>query len=400
MLTEQELHVLWREGESSRVEFKERLVREPIREAICAFANDLPGSGRTGVVMIGVRDNGDVAGLEVTDELLRTLTDMKTDGNILPLPSMTVGKRVLQGREIAVIAVEPSDSPPVKYKGQTFVRIGPRRGIATPQDERILIEKRRYGNRPFDLLPIHGTTLSDLDLSRFQTDYLPRAVAPEILEENDRDLPQQLASSKMIFSTDVVEATVLGLLVLGNNPSESLPGAYVQFLRIVGTEMADDVVDEEEIRGTVTEVISRLESKLQSHNRTTVDFATRVVERRSDAYPFSALQQIVRNAIMHRTYEESNAPVKVMWFSDRIEVSSPGGVYGAVTPENLGEGGVTDYRNPNLAEAMKVLGFVQRFGAGIPLARRALKIAGHPPLEFRAMPTYVIATVHRGDPIA
>ena len=137
MLTEQELHVLWREGESSRVEFKERLVSEPIREAICAFANDLPGSGQTGVVMIGVRDNGDVAGLEVTDKLLRTLTDMKTDGNILPLPSMTVGKRVLQGREIAVIAVEPSDSPPVKYKGQTFVRIGPRRGIATPQDERI-----------------------------------------------------------------------------------------------------------------------------------------------------------------------------------------------------------------------------------------------------------------------
>ena len=397
MLTEQELHVLWREGESFRVEFKERLVSEPIREAICAFANDLPGSGQTGVVMIGVRDNGDVAGMEVTDELLRTLTDMKTDGNILPLPSMTVGKRVLQGREIAVIAVEPSDSPPVKYKGQTFVRIGPRRGIATPQDERILIEKRRYGNRPFDLQAIHGTTLSDLNLNRFQTDYLPRAVAPEILEANDRELTQQLAGSKMILSTDVAEATVLGILVLGNNPSESLPGAYVQFLRIVGTEMSDDVVDAEEIRGTVTEVIGRLESKLQSHNRIAVDFATRSVERRSHEYPLSALQQIVRNAIMHRTYEESHAPVKVVWFSDRIEVSSPGGVYGAVTPENLGEGGVTDYRNPNLAEAMKVLGFVQRFGAGIPLARRALETAGQPPPEFQAMPTYVIATVHRGN---
>ena len=400
MLTDQELLDLLRQGESYRVEFKESLTRESIREAVCAFANDLPGSGQPGVIMIGVRDNGDVTGLEVTDELLRTLTDIKTDGNILPVPSMTVEQRVLQAREIVVVTVEPSDSPPVKYRGRTLVRSGPRRGVATPQDERIFIEKRRYRNRPFDIQPMHGSILSDLDLNRFQTDYLPRAVAPEILAENDRELPQQLAGSKMIVSSDAVEATVLGMLVLGKHPSEFLPGAYVLFLRIAGTDMADDVVDAEEMRGTVAEVIGRLEDKLRAHNRTAVEFAARSVEQRSHEYPLSALQQIVRNAVMHRTYEESHAPVKVVWFSDRIEVLSPGGVYGAVTPESLGGGGVTDYRNPNLAEAMRVLGFVQRFGAGIPLARRALKDAGHPPPEFQVMPTYVIAKVYRRHSVA
>ena len=395
MLTDRELLDLLRQGESHRVEFEESPAGESIPEAVCAFANDLPGSGQPGVIMIGVRDNGEVTDLEVTDELLRTLTDIKTDGNILPVPSMTVEQRVLQAREIVVVTVEPSDSPPVKYRGRTLVRSGPRRGVATPQDERILIEKRRYRNRPFDIQPMHGSTLSDLDLNRFQTDYLPRAVAPEILAENDRELPQQLAGSKMIVSSDDVEATVLGMLVLGKHPSEFLPGAYVLFLRITGTDMADDVVDAEEMRGTVAEVIGRLEDKLRAHNRTAVEFAARPVEQRSHEYPLSALQQIVRNAVMHRTYEESHAPVKVVWFSDRIEVSSPGGVHGAVTPENLGGGGVTDYRNPNLAEAMRVLGFVQRFGAGIPLARRALKDAGHPPPEFEVMPTYVIAKVYR-----
>ena len=383
-----------RQGESFRVEFKESPAGDSIREAVCAFANDLPGSGQPGVVLVGVRDNGEVTGLNVTDELLRTLADIKTDGNVLPVPSMSVTKHLLQGRAIAVITVEPSDSPPVKYRGRTFVRIGPRRGLATPQDERILIEKRRHGNRPFDIQPIQGTTLSDLDLNRFLTDYLPLAVAPEILDANERDLPQQLAGSKMIAAVDNAAATVLGMLVLGKAPSEFLPGAYVQFLRLGGNEITDDVVDVEEIRGTVTEVIGRLEAKLQSHNRTAVEFAVQPVERRSHEFPLAALQQIVRNAIMHRTYEESNAPVRVTWFNDRIEVSSPGGPYGAVTPENLDHGSATDYRNPNLAEAMKVLGFVQRFGAGIPLAKRELRDAGHPPPEFRAEPTYVFVTVH------
>ena len=333
MLTDQELLDLLRQGESYRVEFKESLTRESIREAVCAFANDLPGSGQPGVIMIGVRDNGDVTGLEVTDELLRTLTDIKTDGNILPVPSMTVEQRVLQAREIVVVTVEPSDSPPVKYRGRTLVRSGPRRGVATPQDEWIFIEKRRYRNRPFDIQPMHGSILSDLDLNRFQTDYLPRAVAPEILAENDRELPQQLAGSKMIVSSDAVEATVLGMLVLGKHPSEFLPGAYVLFLRIAGTDMADDVVDAEEMRGTVAEVIGRLEDKLRAHNRTAVEFAARSVEQRSHEYPLSALQQIVRNAVMHRTYEESHAPVKVVWFSDRIEVLSPGVSMGRLRPK-------------------------------------------------------------------
>ncbi len=76
------------------------------------------------------------------------------------------------------------------------------------------------------------------------------------------------------------------------------------------------------------------------------------------------MQQLVRNAVLHRTYETTNAPVRVYWYSDRIEIHSPGGLYGQVNPENFGQPQVTDYRNPLLAEAMKALGFVQRFGVG------------------------------------
>lgn len=106
-----------------------------------------------------------------------------------------------------------------------------------------------------------------------------------------------------------------------------------------------------------------------------------------------ALQQFSRNAILHRTYEGSNSPVRVYWYNDRIEIISPGGPFGEVTPENFGAPGITDYRNPNLAEAMRVLGFVQKFGAGIMTARRSLNQNGNPLPEFVVTQHHVLVTV-------
>ena len=96
--------------------------------------------------------------------------------------------------------------------------------------------------------------------------------------------------------------------------------------------------------------------------------------------------------MLHRSYEATNAPVRVYWYDDRIEILSPGGPYGAVSAENFGTG-VTDYRNPNLAEALRVLGFVQHFGAGIPTAERELKRNRNPPPEFRIDATNIRVTV-------
>jgi ATP-dependent DNA helicase RecG len=126
-----------------------------------------------------------------------------------------------------------------------------------------------------------------------------------------------------------------------------------------------------------------------------VDVTSASVESRSPDYPLPALQQIARNAVMHRTYENTNAPVRITWFTDRVEFLSPGGPYGLVTPENLGQPGIVDYRNRNLAEAMRVLGFVQRFGVGLAIARQQLAANGNPPLELVGTPTHVLAILRK-----
>ncbi len=395
-LDDHELENLLTGGESFRVECKETLQGDApnaVREAVCAFANDLPGSGEPGVVFIGVADDGRPTGLTVDDGLLRRLADVKTDGQIVPLPSLFVEKRRLRGVEAAVATVLPSDSPPVRYRGRIHVRIGPRRGTATAQDERILNEKRRAWNTPFDVQPVPSVGLSALNLRRFDEEYLPRAFAPEILEANDRSQAERLAATKMIASTDASASTILGLLTLGNSPRDYLPNAWIQFLRIDGAVLSDDIVDAEEIDGGLVEMLRRTDEKLKAHIHTRVDLTTADRERRAASYPLSALQQIARNAVMHRTYEGTHAPARITWFNDRIEIQSPGGPFGSVTPENFGRPGVTDYRNPNLADAMKVLGFVQRFGVGIATARRAVREAGHPDIEFRADDNFVLAIV-------
>ena len=387
-------------GESDRAEFKESLAGDNptrVREAICAFANDLPGHNQPGHIFVGVKDDRTIGTLAITDELLRQLADMKTDGNIVPPPSLTVDKCALQGKDVAVVVVQPSNSPPVRYRGAIHIRIGPRRGIATAQDERILNEKRRYGDRPFDLQPIPTAGLSDLNLVQFEYEYLTAAFADEIRAANDRSLNEQLAATKMIAAADQPTATVLGILTLGKNPQDLLPGAYVQFLRIDGSEYADDIVDSEEIRGAVPDLLRRLDEKLRGHNRTAVDITKSYLEQRNELYPMEALYQITRNAVMHRTYEATNAPVHVYWFNDHIEILSPGGLFGAVTVERFGEPGLIDYRNPNLADAMRTLGFVQRYGFGIPIAKRQLAAAGHPEPEFDISNNFVRVTVKARD---
>lgn len=238
-LSDDELEALLGDLESDRVERKASLSDRPeIRKVICAFANDLPGHSSPGVVFIGVHDDGRCAALEINDQRLRQVADLRGEGLIQPLPSMMVEKRRLGECDVIVLTVEPSRSPPVRLRGRTWVRVGPTLRCATPEEE-------------------------------------------------------------------------------------------------------------------------------------------------------------IRLAVLHRDYASTNAPVRIYWFSDRVEIHSPGGPFGQVTPENFGQPGITDYRNPDLAAAMKMLGYVERFGVGIQIARRELERNGNPPLEFDVQSTRVLATVRR-----
>ncbi|RLC09239.1 MAG: transcriptional regulator, partial [Deltaproteobacteria bacterium] len=279
-----------------------------------------------------------------------------------------------------------------RYEGRVWIRVGPRRAIATMEEERRLSEKRRSRDLPFDLRSVFSATLDDLDVDLFRRIYLPSSLDPDILVENERAIEHQLSSTRFIVQSI---PTILGILVVGKAPRQFVPCAYIQFLRIDGCELTDPIRDSKEIGGPLQEMLQRLDDIFQAHISIVSDITSQSAEIRQPDYPIAALRQLAYNAVLHRTYDATNAPVRITWFSDRIEIYSPGGPYGQVNKDNFGKQGITDYRNAYLAEAMKNLGYVQRFGLGIPLACKALRENGNLRPEFSAEDAYILVTIRR-----
>ena len=378
-------------GESDRVEFTSAARDlDKIRQAICAFANDLPNYRAPGFIFIGLNDDGTCSDLAIDDQLLQTLGGLAKDGKTLPFPTMYVEKRMPGDCELAVIRVEPSQNPPVKVDGRCWIRTGPRRGQASPDEERRLTEKRRYANLPYDMQGVSGSSVDrDIDVRLFEEDYLPCAVSPEALEENERERQEQMRALRLIAPEGL--PTVTAILVLGKDPGLWFPGSYIQFVRYDGEDVTETIKDQKEIRGTLTQQLRQIDEILKVHIFTGMQFEERHLELPD--YPAVALRELIRNAVIHRNYENSHTPVRVSWFSDRVEIVNPGPTYGEVTRDNLGDPGITAYRNPTIAEAMKSLGFMERFGTGIQRARAALSDNGNPPPEFAAEDPFVSVTI-------
>lgn len=158
----QDLELDWVERKESLPKDKDK-----IYQALCAFMNDMPVHRHSGLIFIGVSDDGEATGLAVTDDLLTTLGQMRSDGSVQPIPDLEVQPRMLRGARVAVMEVYPVSHPPARFKGQTWIRIGPTRAIATPDQERRLTEKRVSAAQTFDQQPCLHASLADLHLAPF-----------------------------------------------------------------------------------------------------------------------------------------------------------------------------------------------------------------------------------------
>ena len=393
--TNADLEAMMIDLESDLVERKESARdRDKIRRNICAFANDLPRNNKPGVLLIGVRDNGACASLQVDDDLLTRLANVPGEGQILPLPSMTVQKRTLRGCEVAVVAVAPSAETPVRYRGRVWVRVGPTVREWSLADERNLAERRRASDLPFDSRPAADASLAALDTDFVRDHYLPSAIDRDLLQRNARSFDEQLHSLRLAHGG---VPTWGGLIAFAVDPLAFVPGASVQFLRLDGRAVTSPIVNQRTLAGRLDDVVRQLNELISLNIAVAARVAGSLREQHQPEYPLDALRQLAHNALMHRSYEGTHTPVRVYWYADRVEIASPGGLYGRMTPENCGQGD-TDYRNPLLAEVMANLGFAQRFGLGIPLAKEALLDNGNPPPEFRFEQQLVAVTVYaRGE---
>lgn len=381
MITEAKVQELIADMESDWIERTVSIREDKLGPAVCAYSNDFPNHKHPGYILLGVNDDGTLAGMTWTDEQLQNIGNIKSNGNVLPQPSIVVSPvfNFPQG-QVVVIQVTPSTYPPVRFDGRCWIRIGPRRSRATLEEERMLIERRASFAKTYDLVPALGATLNDISIEHFKLSYLPNAIDKETLAENGRSTEEQLASLRF-YDTRENCPTNAGILVFGLNPEFYLPGAYIQYIKFSDKEMTSDVEFQKKFSGALITELQSLDEFIKSNIikerpvKTKDSFQEEIIRN----YPYWALRELTMNAVMHRNYE-SNAPIYIYEFSDRIEIINPGGLYGEATPQNFPN--ASDYRNVVLAEAMKTLGYVNRFNYGVKRAKDELVKSGNGEPDF------------------
>lgn len=379
-MTQEELYNILRIDESYRIE---RTVStgnmDKFQEAICAFANDLPGSRKKGYLLIGVLDNGKISGMSIDDALMKKISGIRSDGNILPLPMMTTEKVSTPEGDVLVVEVTPSFDTPVRYRGRTFIRIGPRRDIATPQEERILSERCAASLPTFDTHPCRNAKLDDLEIDVIIKEYLPRAVDSDVLANDCRQLEEQLASLHL-WNLQWNCPTYAALIMFGNNPKYFIPGAYIQYVRFKGETNAGAILNERRFEGCLYKVLPILDNFIRDGIITRRPISVSVLREKDVVnYPFKALHELCMNACMHRDYQ-SNMPTRLYQYDSHIEIMNPGGLYGQARPENFPH--VNDYRNSVIAEIMRTFNYVNMFNHGITEVEDALRENENPPARF------------------
>ena len=347
MITKEELRQLLKSTETYRIE---RTVstgnKDKFSEAICAFSNDLPGSHKNGYLIIGAEDDGEIKpSFKVTDALLKNIAALRSDGNILPIPTMSVDRYEFPEGELLVCEVQPSPMTPVRYRGRVFVRIGPRRDIASEDEERILTERR----------------------------------TANVLAADNRSLEEQMASVGL-YDMDSHCPTNAAVILFAHRPKQFIPGAYVQYVKFGGNDKASDILNERMFTSCLFDLLPKLDTFTENSVVTTRPVPVSAFrEEQVVNYPREAIRELLLNAVMHRDYS-SNMPIRYYEFSDRLEIMNAGGLYGKARPENFPH--VNDYRNPIIAEALKNLGYVNMFNRGVSRVKELFKENGNPPINF------------------
>lgn len=388
-----ELDALLAEIESFRVERTESLNNtDKFCKAICAFANDMSGSGLPGYLFVGVDKFGKPTGAKIDERLLESLAGHRDSGNILPKPSVHVFKATHAGSDIAVVEVQPSDMPPVRYKQDVWIRTGPTADRATAEQERRLEERRIDRAKTWDMQACRDASLDDLALDLFKLNYLPRSVSREVLDENNRTVEEQLGSLRL-YHKKLNAPTNAAVLLFGKDPLYYFAGAYAQYVKYEGLTQAEKVLNYLTISGDLLNVMRDLD-------RLAKEVANNRPIRRDDLtddnvadYPDVALHELFINAVIHRNYDDSTTPVSINHYSDRIEIQNPGSLFGDLTKDQFPGG--TAYRNPVLSEAARTLGFANRFGRGIAIANSLLQKNGSPILEYVVGENHLLMIVRK-----
>jgi len=172
-------------------------------------------------------------------------------------------------------------------------------------------------------------------------------------------------------------------------------------VRYPGDRITRNILDSLEVEGTLPEMIDQATDYVGEHIQVgSIRDVVRFGPRREDIpeYPMRAIREIIINALAHREYQMVGSYVIVKWFTDRMEIGSPGGFPEPITPETIYTTRPV-HRNPNIMKKLYGYGYVEGFGDGVHVIRELYETHPlKPPLpRFEEVPGWVIVTAYAAD---
>ncbi len=332
-------------GESERVEFKTSLAdSKRIVETVAAMAT-LGG----GTIVVGVRDNGTVLGVDLGEGALEQFAQRVLAGTD-PKVYVRLRTEVIDGRPVLRIDVPPGDGPHLA-NGRAFARSGPATVLMSRDEyERRLLDRLRE-SAGYERQVVPDVSLDALDrvaMGRF----VELASARGVAWDGD---PCSLLDRLHLLREG--RPTVGAVLLFGHEPQRVLPQAVVRLRVARGT-----VEEGATLEGALIQQIEETVRQVQLRVRRRTD-RTDLVRREIDELPAIAVREVIVNAIAHRDYR-STAPVQVRLDDEKLEVWNPGHLPEPLTVASLRRTHPSVPPNPHIARALYLAGFVEEWGTG------------------------------------
>ncbi len=355
-----DLDILLQEGEGVMLEYKENLSSSFARELV-GFANTAGGK-----ILLGVRDDGTVKGIADTNPLRARIQDIARNCD-------PPGKILLQRiGEVIVVTVRESESKPVQCSDGYFWR----QGAVTQKLSRDEIR---------DLFRSEGAI-------RFDTSVCPKFRYPQDFDREKYAAWLRLSGITGRPSTEDVLINIesaersgakllfrnAGVLFFSKNVRHFFNQAYVTCLLAKGTDKVH-ILDRKDFAGGI---VADIEDSLRFIERNTRTAYRIEGLRREDVpeYPMKALREAITNAVMHRDWFMEGANVFVEIYTDRIEISSPGGLPKGMKLADLGRKSIR--RNALLADMLHRITFIEKAGTGIKRMREEARAQHCPAPTF------------------
>ena len=349
-----------------------------------------------GIIILGINENKgfSIDGVYDVNDLQTQVTNLCSD-SMEPKLRPKILAFELEGKNLLAVKLDeiPQNKKPCYYKPKgikngSYTRVGDRDDIMTDYE---LYSLQSYNDHVFeDTRPTKRADINDLNLKELSL-YINkiRSLKPNFSKNNFDECMKLCgitdANHKQIYPT------LAGIMTFGNYPQAFYPQLFVACVVVPGVELGDTgqmgerFIDNKRIEGTIEEMLNGTMNFLRRNMKTSVIIDSNGKRKDKSEYPLEALREAVANALIHRDYstQTENAYIAVNMYEDRIEIISPGTLYGTNRLDKLGTSTSMEARNPNIVRILEEKrSVIENRHSGIPTMKREMRKYGLPDPEF------------------